>query len=109
MGAGDVGFAGNHRAKTPELDRWARANGTVVLRRAYAMNVCSPSRGALLTGRHSNRLCIWTADTNVLPRSEFTIAEAAKQAGMATFHSVSQHSQPPSCNFVIRTGSGTLV
>jgi hypothetical protein len=90
MGAGDTGYAGS-RAKTPHLDRWSRSNGTLVLRRQYAMNVCSPSRGAFLTGRHSNRLCIWTADTNALPRAEFTIAEGARAAGMATFHSGKWH------------------
>ena len=90
MGAGDVGYSGS-RAKTPHIDAWSRSKGTLVLRRAYAMNVCSPSRGAFLTGRHSNRLCIWTADTNALPRSEFTIAEAARKAGLATFHSGKWH------------------
>ena len=90
MGAGDPGYAGS-RAKTPHLDAWSRSDGTIKLRRQYAMNVCSPSRGAFLTGRHSNRLCIWTADTNALPRAEFTIAEAAREAGMATFHSGKWH------------------
>ena len=42
-------------------------------------------------GLPSDRMCIWSADTNAPSRSEFTIIEVARQAGMATFHSGKWH------------------
>lgn len=32
-----------------------------------------------------------SADTNSIPRNEFTVAEAAREAGLATFHSGKWH------------------
>ena len=42
-------------------------------------------------GLPSDRMCIWSADTNAPSRSAFTITEVARQAGMATFHSGKWH------------------
>lgn len=51
LGVGDVGFMGSEYFETPNLDRLA-AKG-VVFSQSYMYPTCSPSRTALLTGRHS--------------------------------------------------------
>ncbi|NQU75616.1 MAG: sulfatase-like hydrolase/transferase [Planctomycetes bacterium] len=81
QGYGDVGFNGNKIIKTPNLDRFAREN--VVFDRFYVDPVCTPTRAALMTGRHPYRLHItWVGQR--LPVDEVTIAEALKQGGDAT-------------------------
>lgn len=65
---------------TPWIDQLA-ANG-VVFRNAYANPVCSPTRAALLTGRHAFRtgmgFLVESGGAN-LPDSEITLPEAIKQ------------------------------
>ena len=39
-----------------------------------------------MTGRVPDRMCIWTANTNGLPRDEFTLGDAAKASGRMTGH-----------------------
>jgi len=81
QGYGDVGFNGNKVIKTPNLDRFAREN--VVFDRFYVDPVCTPTRAALMTGRHPYRLHItWVGQR--LPVDETTVAEALKQGGYAT-------------------------
>ena len=81
QGYGDVGFNGNKIIKTPNLDRFAREN--VVFDRFYVDPVCTPTRAALMTGRHPYRLHItWVGQR--LPVDEVTLAEALKQGGYAT-------------------------
>lgn len=54
LGYGDVGFTGGEGVSTPHLDALAASGAT--MRRWYANSpVCSPSRAALLTGRHPVR------------------------------------------------------
>lgn len=84
---------------TPNLDAMAAAESSLLFHRFYAGSaVCSPTRSAILTGRTPNRECItgaegcgqkpaWKCGDNLpLPPTTFTVAEAAKQAGMATIH-----------------------
>jgi arylsulfatase A-like enzyme len=81
QGYGDVGFNGNKIIKTPNLDRFAREN--VVFDRFYVDPVCTPTRAALMTGRHPYRVHItWVGQR--LPVDEMTIAEALKQGGYTT-------------------------
>ncbi|MBL8554414.1 MAG: sulfatase [Phenylobacterium sp.] len=82
LGWGDLGSYGSKLIATPNLDRLAREG--VRLTDFYASaNVCTPSRAGLLTGRYPIRTglanqVIQAPDTNGLPLSEVTLAEALK-------------------------------
>ncbi|HVY89442.1 MAG TPA: sulfatase [Hyphomonadaceae bacterium] len=82
LGYGDVGAFGAKLIKTPSLDRMAKEGA--MLKTFYASaNICTPSRAGLLTGRYPIRTglayeVIQATDTNGLPLSEVTIAEALK-------------------------------
>lgn len=101
LGAMDLGVAGSRFHRTPNLDRLAREG--VRFTQAYsACTVCSPTRAALMTGKHPARLRItdWIAGhdapkaklrpptdwVKALPLSEQTLAERAKAAGRTTAH-----------------------
>ena len=101
LGWSDLGCYGTDLHETPHLDRLAREG--VRFTQAYAMPVCSPTRAAILTGRHAARLhfTIWREgalgvphDQRLvppptiadLPASEVTLAEVLKGAGYLTFH-----------------------
>jgi arylsulfatase A-like enzyme len=85
-GWGDVGYHGG-RAKTPQLDAMAAAPGTLRLERFYSgAPVCSPTRASIQTGRTPRRDCIFGVEVHALPKSEFTLAKAAKRKGYATAH-----------------------
>lgn len=90
---------------TPQLDRLAE-NG-VRFTQAYAAHpVCSPTRAALMTGKHPNRVDItdWIPgndpknrqllgpqDRNELALEEITLAEKLKEAGYKTFFAGKWH------------------
>ncbi|MCW5555676.1 MAG: sulfatase [Verrucomicrobiae bacterium] len=101
LGWADLACYGSDLHETPHLDRLAREG--MRFSQAYAMPVCSPSRAAILTGRHAARLqmTIWREGAlkptenqklrpapaiSDLPHAETTIAEALKAAGYLTFH-----------------------
>lgn len=79
LGWGDVGFNGRRDWKTPNLDRLAR-QGTVFRRWYTSAVVCAPSRAALITGR-STIHCGVSSNSQDLPRSETTLAEALHPLG----------------------------
>ena len=57
QGYGDMSCHGNPILKTPNIDRlWAEA---VRLTDYHVSPTCAPTRGALLTGRYSNRVGTW--------------------------------------------------
>ncbi len=83
QGWGDVGFNGNDRIKTPNLDAMA-ASGIRFNRFYAAAPLCSPTRGSCLTGRYPFRFGILAAHTGGMRVGEITIAELMKKHGYAT-------------------------
>jgi arylsulfatase A-like enzyme len=86
LGWGDVGFHGS-QIKTPNIDALARRG--VRLEQFYVQPVCSPTRGALLTGRYPIRLGLQVGVVRPwaehgLPLGERTLANALGEAGYAT-------------------------
>lgn len=86
MGWGDVGYHGSE-IRTPNLD--ALAESGVRMERFYALPVCSPTRGALLTGRYPSRLGLqcgvvrpWAQ--HGLPENEVTLADGLRSVGYRT-------------------------
>lgn len=99
LGINDLACYGRKDHRTPNLDKLA-AQGTRFTSAYCAQSICSPSRAALMTGKHPARLHITTylpgrADCaaqkllhpqmrQALPLEERTIAERLKDAGYAT-------------------------
>ena len=99
LGWADLGCYGSRLYRTPHLDRLAKS--AVRFTDAYAAcPVCSPTRAAIMTGKHPARLDItdWIPGSNPkdrrllgpedlheLPLSETTIAETLHSHGYATF------------------------
>ncbi len=92
LGYGDLGCYGSTRNQTPHLDRLA-AEGMRFTDFYQASSVCSPSRGAMLTGCCPPRIefgdfdgsCVlFPGGATGLNPSEQTIAERLKSAGYAT-------------------------
>jgi arylsulfatase A-like enzyme len=98
LGYKDLGCYGNPFNETPVLDQLARDG--MLFTQAYAHPACSPSRAALMTGKHPARLHITTAlgvsrkdpgspvlpvqTIEALPASEITLAEVLKKNGYKT-------------------------
>jgi arylsulfatase A-like enzyme len=99
LGIHDLGCYGRKDHSTPHLDRLAK-QGLRFTSAYSAQSVCSPSRAALLTGKHPARLHLTTflpgrpdAPSQKilhpkirpnLPLEEITLAEYLKEAGYAT-------------------------
>lgn len=86
LGWGDVGYNGS-RIATPHIDELARRGAR--LNQFYAQPVCSPTRGALMTGRYPMRLGLqcgvvrpWA--THGLPLDERTLPQALSEVGYQT-------------------------
>lgn len=99
MGWSDLGCYGADLHETPHLDQLATEG--VRFTAAYAMPVCSPTRAALMTGRHAARvhMTIWSEGSlqgptdrallqghslHSLPHSEKTLAKHLQDAGYLT-------------------------
>ena len=101
LGWADVEAFGSRFYETPHINRLAR-RGLAFTNAYAAATVCSPTRAAILTGRHPARLGItdWipgqgnrpsrqllqVEDRSHLPLREVTIAERLRDAGYATAH-----------------------
>lgn len=91
LGYGDLSSYGHPYIRTPNLDRLA-AEGQRWTDFYAPAPVCSPSRGALLTGRLPNRTglygqqiaVLFPNDVEGMPDAEYTMAEALKSKGYAT-------------------------
>ncbi len=90
LGYGDTGVYGHRSIKTPAIDRMA-AEGLRFTDFYAGASVCTPSRAALLTGRHPVRIglagnqprVLTPSSTGGLPAVE-TLAERMRQAGYVT-------------------------
>ncbi len=92
LGYGDLGCYGSTRNQTPALDRLA-AEGLRFTSFYTASPVCSPARGALLTGCYPPRIGFGSFDGLPvlfpgqgvgLPSTEITLARVLSDAGYAT-------------------------
>ena len=92
LGYGDLGCYGSTRNNTPHLDRLA-AEGKRFTDFYMASPVCSPSRGAMMTGCYPPRIgfgefdgeiVLFPGDPIGLSNDETTIASQLKDAGYAT-------------------------
>lgn len=58
IGWGDFGY-NNGTALTPNIDKWAKTDGTIVMQDGHSGGtVCSPTRATILTGRNHFRDCV---------------------------------------------------
>ncbi|XP_019570131.2 arylsulfatase D isoform X2 [Rhinolophus sinicus] len=93
LGIGDLGCYGNDTLRTPNIDRLA-AEGVRLTQHLAAAPLCTPSRAAFLTGRHSLRSGMeatdgyralqWNAGSGGLPENETTFARILQREGYAT-------------------------
>ena len=84
QGYGDLGFHGNDKVRTPNIDRLAA--GSVRFTQFCVAPVCTPTRASLMTGRYHHRTgAIDTYQGRALMQpDETTIAEVLKRAGYRT-------------------------
>ncbi|MFD0796837.1 sulfatase [Maribacter chungangensis] len=98
LGWTDLGYSGSTFYETPNIDEFSRAS--IQFTNAYASaSICSPSRAAIVTGKHPARLNItdWLpgddpkdrsllgpTDLDALPVQEGTLAEVLKENGYRT-------------------------
>ena len=84
QGYGDMSCYGNPWLETPHLDSLHRDG--VRLEDYHVDPVCTPTRAALMTGRHSLRVGAWavTEGRQLLNPDEITMAEVFKQSGCKT-------------------------
>jgi arylsulfatase A len=85
IGYGDLGCFGNPTSNTPAIDTMA-AEGAKLVQYYSAASICSPSRGALMTGRTFGRIGIYPGvlsplSKGGLPLNETTLAERLETVG----------------------------
>ncbi|MED5461741.1 MAG: sulfatase-like hydrolase/transferase, partial [Pseudomonadota bacterium] len=81
LGYGDLGYHGNTAVRTPNIDRLA--SESVRLTNFHVDPTCSPTRAALMTGKHSLRTGVWLTvmGRSMLPADEITLAEHLREHG----------------------------
>ncbi|GHU98622.1 arylsulfatase [Bacteroidia bacterium] len=89
LGYGDLGFTGQSRFETPNIDR-LRAEGMLLTEHYSGCTVSAPSRCALMTGLHTGH-CFIRGNLEIgaegqlpLPGGTYTMARMFEQAGYAT-------------------------
>ena len=89
LGYGDVGFQGQTKIQTPNIDRMAR-QGLIFTQFYAGTAVCAPSRASLLTGLHTGHTAVRgnrgfkPEGQFPLPDSSLTIATVLQQHGYTT-------------------------
>ncbi len=82
LGYGELGCYGQEKIKTPRLDQMA-AEGVRFTSHYAGFTVCSPSRCALMTGKHMGHATV-KGNGGSLRASDVTVAMLLKQAGYKT-------------------------
>ncbi len=86
QGYGDLGAYGSDVIHTPNIDLLAKQG--MKFNSFYVHNRCSPTRAALMTGCHAQRVdmgkVIYHHDSSGLNSQEITVAELLKEAGYTT-------------------------
>ena len=82
LGYGDLGCYGQKKIKTPRLDRMAR-EGIRFTSHYSGFTVCSPSRCALMTGKHMGHASV-KGNGGRLRKEDVTVAMLLKKAGYKT-------------------------
>ncbi len=77
-----LGCTGASEARTPNIDRLAQ-RGVVFRNHIVANPVCSPSRGCIMTGKHTTEHGLWFNGCT-LPTSHQTVPTAFNEAGYQT-------------------------
>jgi arylsulfatase A-like enzyme len=108
LGWRDLGYMGSDFYETPNIDQLAK-DGVVFTNAYSASPVCSPTRAAIMTGKHpvtvnitdwipgmpydrvENRKLTPPEDIHDLPLEEVTIAELLKNQGYRTFYAGKWH------------------
>ena len=89
LGYGDVGYLGQQKFETPNIDKLA-ADGMVFTQHYSGATVCAPSRSALLTGMHTGHTVIRgnkeirPEGQHPMPADTYTMAEMLQEAGYKT-------------------------
>jgi arylsulfatase A-like enzyme len=84
QGWGETGYNGHPQLKTPHMDAMA-ASGLRFDRFYAAAPFCSPTRAAVMTGRHPNRSGVFGPNWSTRPE-EVTVASILKAGGYSTGH-----------------------
>ncbi|MEL7119128.1 MAG: arylsulfatase [Bacteroidota bacterium] len=81
QGKGDLACMGNPYIKTPAMDQFHKES--VRLTDFHVSTTCAPTRGALLTGRHTNRLNVFhtIAGRSLLFEDEVLLSQILAQNG----------------------------
>src|SRR5690606_15740514 len=84
QGYGDIAYHGNKIIKTPNLDRFF--SQSLRATNFHVSPTCAPTRGALMTGRYTNRVGTWhtIAGRSLLFEDETLLPQVFAQNGYAT-------------------------
>jgi len=105
LGWADLGYSGSTFYETPNIDILSKES--IQFTHGYSSgSVCSPSRAAIMTGKHparvnitdwipgnnpKNKILLGPEDLNELPLRETTLAESLKANGYTTFFAGKWH------------------